>query len=80
MTSARKSIINVLEEDNEFVSPGMLYHIARVYGYGGTQKDLIKTADEMIKAKQIIGRTRGQGQKVWYKLKEECSERELSYA
>jgi hypothetical protein len=78
MTTARKSIISVLEEDSSFVSPGMLYSIAKIYGYVGSQKHLIKAADEMVKAKQIIGEPRGIAQKVWYKLKKE--EEDLSHA
>ena len=80
MISTRKRIVEILQEDGFFTSPGMLYHEAKIHGYAGNQANLLRVADRMVQEGQIKGRRRGQGQRVWYKLKEEYSEGELSHA
>ena len=79
MKGTRKMIVDILQEDGFFTSPGMLYHEAKIRGYGGTQSNLLNVANRMVKEEKIKGRKRGMAQRVWYKLKEECSEDELEH-
>jgi len=70
MTTTKNIIAKVLEEHEQFVSPGILYCDARLEGYEGTQTYLLKTANDMVREKHIVGRRRGIAQRVWYKLPE----------
>ncbi|MDD5699914.1 MAG: hypothetical protein PHH00_01835 [Candidatus Nanoarchaeia archaeon] len=83
MKGTRKFIRRILEEqDNYFISQGMLYAEARSLGYIGTPSQLATEANRMIVEGQIRGRKRGIAQSMWYAQNIECSEleEELSYA